>query len=148
MPCRVAAVERTRPLALAAVFAILGLVIGALPRLGEASTVLFVVAVVVGVPLALAVGALRYPVWDLDRFVVAAIVYGLLAVLITGVYTGVAVGFAALANNSLKAASLRLERGRTNPDAYYEDWLDLRALTRVAVDRGHRAGGCRVCARS
>src|SRR5262249_23357389 len=34
------------------------------------------------------------------------------------------------AGGFLRAASLRLERGRTNPDAYYEDWLDLRALTR------------------
>jgi signal transduction histidine kinase len=93
--------QRLKPLALAAAFAILGLVVGVLPGLGEAGTVLFVVAVVVGVPLALAVGALRYRVWDLDRFIVGAIVYGLLAVLITGVYTGVAVGFAALAGNSL-----------------------------------------------
>jgi hypothetical protein len=32
-----------------------------------------------------------------------------------------------------KAASLRLERGRTNPDAFYEDWLDLGALTREVL---------------
>jgi hypothetical protein len=37
------------------------------------------------------------------------------------------------AGGFLKAASLRLERGRTNPDAYYEDWLDLRALTREVL---------------
>ena len=32
-----------------------------------------------------------------------------------------------------KAASLRLERGRRNPDAFYEDWLDLGALTREVL---------------
>lgn len=32
-----------------------------------------------------------------------------------------------------KAASLRLERGRTNPDAFYEDWLDVGALTREVL---------------
>ncbi len=37
------------------------------------------------------------------------------------------------AGGFLRAASLRLERGRTNPDAYYEDWLDLRALTREVL---------------
>jgi hypothetical protein len=37
------------------------------------------------------------------------------------------------ADGFLRAASLRLERGRTNPDAYYEDWLDLRALTREVL---------------
>jgi hypothetical protein len=37
------------------------------------------------------------------------------------------------AGGFLKAASLRLERGHTNPDAYYEDWLDLRALTREVL---------------
>src|SRR5262249_49489108 len=37
------------------------------------------------------------------------------------------------AGGFLRAASLRLERGRTNPDAYYEDWLDLRALSREVV---------------
>jgi hypothetical protein len=37
------------------------------------------------------------------------------------------------ARGFLRAASLRLERGRTNPDAYYEDWLDLRGLTREVL---------------
>jgi signal transduction histidine kinase len=93
--------QRLKPLALAAVLAVLGLVVQVLPGLQEAGIALFVVAVVAGVPLALAVGALRYRVWDLDRFVVSATVYGLLAVLITGVYTAVAVGLGALAPDSL-----------------------------------------------
>ena len=33
-----------------------------------------------------------------------------------------------------RPASVRLERGRTNPDAYYEDWLDVRALAREVLD--------------
>jgi hypothetical protein len=36
-------------------------------------------------------------------------------------------------NGFWKAASLRLERGRTNPDAFYEDWMDLGALTREVL---------------
>jgi hypothetical protein len=37
------------------------------------------------------------------------------------------------ADGFLRAASLRLERGRTNPDAYYEDWLDLAGLSREVL---------------
>jgi hypothetical protein len=34
----------------------------------------------------------------------------------------------------LRPASTRLELGRTNPDAYYEQWFDLAALRREALD--------------
>jgi len=34
----------------------------------------------------------------------------------------------------LRPASVRLERGRDDPDAYYEDWLDLAALRREVLD--------------
>src|SRR5262245_1553508 len=37
------------------------------------------------------------------------------------------------ADGFLRAASLRLERGRTNPDAYYEDRLDLGGLSREVL---------------
>ncbi|WP_433065679.1 uridine kinase [Dactylosporangium sp. CS-033363] len=43
-----------------------------------------------------------------------------------------------------RAASLRLERGRTNPDAYYEDWLDLRAVTREVLGPAGPGGTGRV----
>ena len=59
-----------------------------------------------GFPVALAVGALRYRLWELDRVVVATIVYGGLAVLIAGVYVGVVVGFAALAGDPGHAPAL------------------------------------------
>jgi uridine kinase len=48
------------------------------------------------------------------------------------------------ADGFLRAASLRLERGRTNPDAYYEDWLDLRALTREVLGPAGPGGTGRV----
>ncbi|GAA4255497.1 nucleoside/nucleotide kinase family protein [Dactylosporangium darangshiense] len=48
------------------------------------------------------------------------------------------------AGGFLRAASLRLERGRTNPDAYYEDWLDLRALTREVLTPAGPGGNGRV----
>lgn len=38
------------------------------------------------------------------------------------------------ADDFLRPASLRLEPGRTNPDAYYEHWLDLAALRREVLD--------------
>jgi hypothetical protein len=34
----------------------------------------------------------------------------------------------------LRPASLRLEHGRTDPDAYYQDWLDVGALRREVLD--------------
>ncbi|WP_327001449.1 uridine kinase [Dactylosporangium sp. NBC_01737] len=48
------------------------------------------------------------------------------------------------AGGFLRAASLRLERGRTNPDAYYEDWLDLRAVTREVLTPAKAGGTGRV----
>ncbi|WP_235495095.1 uridine kinase [Geodermatophilus sp. Leaf369] len=35
----------------------------------------------------------------------------------------------------LRPASVRLEHGRTDPDARYTDWLDVRALAREVLDR-------------
>lgn len=34
----------------------------------------------------------------------------------------------------LRAASLRFERGRDDPDAFYEDWVDLAGLRREVLD--------------
>jgi uridine kinase len=48
------------------------------------------------------------------------------------------------ADGFLRAASLRYERGKTNPDAYYEDWLDLRALTREVLGPAGPGGTGRV----
>jgi hypothetical protein len=38
------------------------------------------------------------------------------------------------AGDFLRPASLRFERGRTNPDARYTDWLDIGALRREVLD--------------
>src|ERR1700754_2602256 len=38
------------------------------------------------------------------------------------------------ANGFLKAASLRFEQGRTNPDAFYTDWLDEAGLRREGLE--------------
>jgi hypothetical protein len=40
----------------------------------------------------------------------------------------------------LRPASVRLERGRTDPDAYYEGWWDLDGLRREVLDRVARTG--------
>ena len=42
-----------------------------------------------------------------------------------------------------RAASVRLERGRTDPDARYTDWLDVRALAREVLDPVGPAGSGR-----
>ncbi|MCP2329986.1 uridine kinase [Actinoalloteichus caeruleus] len=41
--------------------------------------------------------------------------------------------FAVSADDFPRPAALRLERGRTNPDAYYEDWTDVGALRREVL---------------
>lgn len=38
------------------------------------------------------------------------------------------------AEGFLRPASLRFEHGRSDPDAYYEDWLDVSALAREVLD--------------
>lgn len=44
----------------------------------------------------------------------------------------------------LRPASLRLERGRTDPDAFYDDWLDVAALAREVLDPLADGGSGRV----
>ncbi len=39
------------------------------------------------------------------------------------------------AGDFLRPASLRFEHGRQDPDAFYDDWLDVPALAREVVDR-------------
>jgi signal transduction histidine kinase len=85
-----------KPLALAAILAVLSLLAQAVPGLRAVGVVGLVASVALGFPLALAVGALRYRVWDIDPILVTTIVYGVLTVLITAVYVGMVVGFAAL----------------------------------------------------
>ena len=44
----------------------------------------------------------------------------------------------------LRPASIRLELGRDNPDAYYERWYDLAALSREVLDPLGRGGTGRI----
>jgi hypothetical protein len=48
------------------------------------------------------------------------------------------------AEDFLRPASLRLEYGRTSPDAYYEDWLDEAGLRREVLDPLRPGGSGRV----
>jgi hypothetical protein len=48
------------------------------------------------------------------------------------------------ADDFLRPASLRFEFGRTNPDAYYESWLDEPGLRREVLDPVKPGGGGRV----
>jgi len=47
----------------------------------------------------------------------------------------------------LRPASVRLERGRDDPDAYYEDWLDLAALRREVLEPVSEGGSGRILPR-
>jgi signal transduction histidine kinase len=98
--------QRLVPLAFAGTLAILFLVVQELPGLHDAGVAAFVVSVAIGFPVALAVGALRYRVWELDRVLVAAIVYGSLTVLITAVYVSAVVGLGRLAGRGAEAPAL------------------------------------------
>lgn len=44
----------------------------------------------------------------------------------------------------LRPASVRLEHGRTNPDSFYDRWLDEAGLRREVLDRLGPAGGGRI----
>ncbi|MEV5897909.1 uridine kinase [Nonomuraea fuscirosea] len=48
------------------------------------------------------------------------------------------------AGDFLRPASLRLEYGRTDPDAFYDDWLDIGALRREVLDPLDPGGSGRV----
>lgn len=54
--------------------------------------------------------------------------------LVDGVHVGGRRVLHIRASDFLRPASLRFERGRTNPDAYYEDWLDVGGLRRTVLD--------------
>ncbi|WP_043640087.1 uridine kinase [Nonomuraea candida] len=48
------------------------------------------------------------------------------------------------AGDFLRPASLRLEYGRTDPDAFHDDWLDVKALRREVLDPLEPGGSGRV----
>ncbi|MEU1726354.1 uridine kinase [Nonomuraea sp. NPDC005692] len=48
------------------------------------------------------------------------------------------------ADDFLRPASLRLEHGRTDPDVFYEDWLDVKGLLREVLEPLEPGGSGRV----
>jgi hypothetical protein len=48
------------------------------------------------------------------------------------------------AADQLRPASLRLERGRTDPDSFYDDWLDTEGLRRDVLDPLEPGGSGRI----
>lgn len=48
------------------------------------------------------------------------------------------------ATDFLRPASLRFEHGRTDPDAFYDDWLDVGGLAREVLDPLRQGGSGRV----
>ncbi len=73
-----------------------GLLIQSFDATRQLGVVTLVASVTIGLPVALAVAVLRYRLWDLDRAIVATLVYGALAIGVIGVYVAVVVGISAL----------------------------------------------------
>jgi signal transduction histidine kinase len=84
--------RRLTPLALVALVAVVGLLAQLWPFTEALGRLVLVAAITVGLPAALAIGALRYHVWDLDRILVASLVYSGLALAIGSGYVAVVVG--------------------------------------------------------
>lgn len=98
--------QQLKPLLAAVGVSVAGLLVQNVPGLHPVGVPLFVFGVVVGLPLAIAVGALRYRLWDLDRVVVATMTYVGLAALVIGVYVLVVVGLVGLAGADRPRSSL------------------------------------------
>jgi signal transduction histidine kinase len=74
------------------------LVLSVTPLFGPAgwwanlSWLIFIVALTIGVPGAAAIAILKYRLYDIDPIINKSVVFGVLAVFITGVYVGIVVG--------------------------------------------------------
>ncbi|WP_426563312.1 histidine kinase [Angustibacter sp. McL0619] len=86
--------QQFRPLLFVAGLLVVGLALQAVPRTTGLGIAVIVGGVTLGFPAALAVASLHYRLWDLDRLLVAAIVYAALAGLATVGYVVVVVGVA------------------------------------------------------
>ena len=73
-----------------------GLLIQSFDATRQLGVVTLVASVTLGLPVALAVAVLRYRLWDLDRAIVATLVYAALAIGVISVYVAVVVGISAL----------------------------------------------------
>ena len=69
---------------------------GTAARVADIVMVLLVTDVVVGIPVATGIAIFKYRLYDVDVVISKAIVYGLLAVFIGGVYVAIVVGVSAL----------------------------------------------------
>jgi signal transduction histidine kinase len=98
--------QRLKPLSLVAAAAAGSLLVQLLPGLHTLGVTALVVSVSVGFPTAIAVGILRYRLWELDHVVVGAIVYGALTVIVTGLYVGIVVVLGAWAHTGSDAPEL------------------------------------------
>ena len=98
--------QRLKPLGLAALVIVAGLLLQLLPGLHDVGVAVFVAGITVALPLALAVGALRYRVWDLDPVLIGTLVYTALAALVTGVYIAVVVVVSEIAGSKVATPDL------------------------------------------
>jgi signal transduction histidine kinase len=98
--------QRLKPLGLAALVIVAGLLVQLLPGLHAVGVGGFVVGITVALPVALAVGAFRYRVWDLDPVLIGTLVYTGLAALVSGVYIAVVVLFSEIVGSKVATPDL------------------------------------------
>jgi len=131
--------QQYKPLVVALVVLAVGLALQVVPVLRPLGVAVFAVGAVVGLPLSIAVGSLRYRLWDLDRAAVLAITYAGLAVLVTGVYVLVVIGLVGFAGLGRPEGSLLPSVLATVAVALLfgpsREWLAQRARRLVYGDR-------------
>jgi hypothetical protein len=75
-------------------------------RLGDTAGELLVAAIVSALPVAIGIAVLRYRLYDIDRLVNRTVVYGLLTVLLAGVYAGLVFALSQLLNPADQQSAL------------------------------------------
>jgi hypothetical protein len=75
-------------------------------RLGDTAGNLLVAAIVSALPVTIGIAVLRYRLYDIDRLVNRTVVYGLLTVLLAGVYAGLVFALSQLLNPADQQSAL------------------------------------------
>jgi hypothetical protein len=75
-------------------------------RLGDTAGELLVAAIVSALPVAIGIAVLRYRLYDIDRLVNRTVVYGLLTMLLAGVYAGLVFALSQLLNPADQQSAL------------------------------------------
>jgi hypothetical protein len=106
------------------------------PTVGEVAWPLLFAAALAAIPVAVGIAILRFRLYDIDRIVNRALVYGVLTVLLAAVYAGVTVGLGTLVGESslVVAASTLLVAALFRPARHWVQALIDRRFYRQKYD--------------